>query len=206
VARARLRPRPRARSSRGGSRLTGFWPLAAYLIGVAALFVRFVDPGAERAPRHLVASEHDLAMVRRHHAVFYGILVAAPAEWLLRGRPAAWAQLGGALLLCAGILGYRRAGRALGDQLGPLIAPAEPATLVERGPYRRLRHPMYLAELAMAFGVPLLLGARWTLALGLVFSILVVRRIAVEERALAERLPDYPAYAARTSKLIPHVY
>jgi protein-S-isoprenylcysteine O-methyltransferase Ste14 len=206
VARARRRPRPRARSERGGSRLTAFWPLAAYLIGVAALFVRFVDPEAERAPRELVASERDLAMVRRHHAAFYGLLVAAPAEWWLRGRPAAWTQLAGALLLCAGLAGYRRAGRALGDQLGPLIAPAEPARLVERGPYGRLRHPMYLAELAMAFGVPLLLGACWTLALSVVFAVLVLRRIAVEERALADRLPEYPAYAARTSKLIPHVY
>jgi protein-S-isoprenylcysteine O-methyltransferase Ste14 len=65
---------------------------------------------------------------------------------------------------------------------------------------------MYLAEIAMAFGAPLLLGASWTLAVAVLFTVLVVRRIAVEERALAERLPDYPAYAARTSKLFPHVY
>jgi protein-S-isoprenylcysteine O-methyltransferase Ste14 len=206
VAIPRHGSRARARSERGGSRLIGFWPLAAYLVGVAALFVRFVDPAAERAPRHLVASEHDLALVRRHHAVFYGLLAAAPAEWWLRGRPAAWTQLVGALLLFAGVAGYRRAGRALGDQLGPLIAPAEPAVLIERGPYERLRHPMYRAEVAMAFGVPLLLRAHWTLVISIVFAVLVVRRIAVEERALAERLPDYPAYAARTSKLIPHVY
>jgi protein-S-isoprenylcysteine O-methyltransferase Ste14 len=168
--------------------------------------VRFVDPGAARAPRHLVASEADLALVRRHHAVFYTLLAVAPLEWWWRGRPAGGSQLLGALLLFAGIAGYRSAGRALGGQLGPLIAPAEPAVLIERGPYRRLRHPMYLAEIAMAVGVPLLLGAWWTLAFSLLFVVLVVRRIAVEERALADRLPDYAAYAARTSKLIPHVY
>jgi protein-S-isoprenylcysteine O-methyltransferase Ste14 len=144
--------------------------------------------------------------VRRHHVLFYALLVLAPLEWWWRGRPADPSQAIGAALLLLGVVGYRRAGRALGDQLTPLVAPAEPAVLIERGPYRRLRHPMYLAELAMAFGAPLLLAAWWTLAVSLLFALAVVRRIGVEERALAERLPDYPTYASRTSRLIPHVY
>lgn len=173
---------------------------------VAALFVRFVDPEQARAPRRFVASEADLALVRRHHAVFYALLVAAPVEWLLRGRPAAWAQLAGVALMAAGVLGYRWAGRVLGDHLGPLVAPTEPAALVTQGPYRAIRHPMYLAEIALAVGAPLALGARLTLVVSALFVVLVVRRIGVEERALAERLPEYDAHAARTAKLIPHVY
>ncbi len=184
----------------------GFWPLAAYLAGVLALFVRIEDPAAPREHRQLVASAADLVIVKRHHAVFYAVLMAAPIEWLFQGRPAGVTQIAGALSFAAGVAGYRHAGRALGDQLGPLIAPAEPAVLVERGPYGRLRHPMYLAELAMAFGVPGLLGASWTFVLSGLFAVLVIQRIGVEERALAERLPDYPAYAARTSRLLPHVY
>jgi protein-S-isoprenylcysteine O-methyltransferase Ste14 len=177
-----------------------------YLATVAALFVRFVDPEATRAPRHLVASPEDLVMVRRHHAAFYALLMAAPLEWWLRGRPSAWAQLAGAGLAFAGVLGYRRAGRALGDQLGPLLAPCEPAVLVEGGPYRIVRHPMYLAELALAAGVPILLGAPATLVLSVVFAVLVLRRIAAEERLLAARLPGYEDYAARSYRLVPYVY
>ena len=184
----------------------GFWPLAAYVAGLVALFVRFEDPAARREHRQLVASDADLAMVKRHHAVFYALLIAAPIEWLFRGRPAGVTQILGALLLGAGVAGYRHAGRALGARLGPLIAPTEPAMLVEGGPYGRVRHPMYLAELAMAFGVPGVLAACWTFFLSGVFGVLVIQRIGVEERALAERLPEYPAYAARTSRLIPHVY
>lgn len=174
---------------------------------VLALFVRFVDPEATRAPRRLVGSAADLALVRRHHWAFYGLLLAAPLEWWWRGRPAASpVQLIGAGLALAGVIGYRHAGRALGDQLGPLVAPSEPAVLVERGPYRRTRHPMYRAELAMAFGLPLTVGAVWTLGLSVLFAGLVVYRIRVEEAALAARLPDYPDYAARTARLVPHVY
>lgn len=173
---------------------------------VLALFVRFVDPEATRAPRRLVGSAADLALVQRQHRVFYGLLALAPIEWWWRGRPASVGQLIGIVLAVAGVAGYRLAGRSLGDQLGPLVAPAEPAILVERGPYRRIRHPMYLAEIAMAFGLPLLLGAFWTLGLSLAFAAVVLHRIGVEEDALAARLPDYPAYAARTSRLVPHVY
>jgi protein-S-isoprenylcysteine O-methyltransferase Ste14 len=173
---------------------------------VLALFVRFVDPAAARAPRRLVGSAADLVLVRRQHWAFYGVLLAAPIEWWWRGRPASAAQLVGLALAVAGLVGYRHAGRSLGDQLGPLVAPCEPATLVERGPYRRIRHPMYLAEIAMAFGIPLVLGAFWTLAMSLVFSAVVLRRIGVEEAALTARLPDYRDYAARTHRLVPHVF
>lgn len=177
-----------------------------YVAALTALFVRFVDPEAVRAPRELVASADDLVMVRRHHAVFYALLLAAPLEWWLRGRPSAMAQLVGAGFAFAGVLGYRHAGRALGDQLGPLLAPCEPALLVERGPYRRVRHPMYLAELAIAAGVPILLAAPATLGLSVAFAALVLRRIGVEERLLAARLPEYANYAARSYRLIPYVY
>lgn len=153
-----------------------------------------------------MASERDLALVRRHHAIFYVLLVAAPIEWWLRARPAGGGQLVGAGLVLAGVAGYRRAGRTLGDQLTPLVAPAEPAALVERGPYALIRHPMYLAELAMAFGFPILLGSCWTLLGSMLFAMAVLHRIGVEERALAERLPTYRDYTRRTARLIPHVY
>jgi protein-S-isoprenylcysteine O-methyltransferase Ste14 len=178
----------------------------AYGATLVALFVRFVDPERTRAPRHLVASEADMALVRRHHALFYGLVLLAPIEWWLRGRPAGAAQLVGAGLAFAGVAGYRRAGRMLGDQLSPLVAPVEPAALVERGLYGRIRHPMYLAEIALAFGLPLVLGACWALVGSVLFSLAVLHRIAVEERALTERLPAYPDYVARTARLIPHVY
>lgn len=148
-----------------------------------------------------------MALVRRHHRAFYALLLAAPLEWLLRGRPVAgWVALVGSLLFLAGVVGYRRAGSALGPQLTPLVAPSEPPVLVERGPYRRLRHPMYLAELAMALGAPLTLGATVTLALTLVFAVIVVQRVRLEERVLGDTMPRYRDYAARTHRLVPYVY
>jgi len=144
--------------------------------------------------------------VRWHHRLFYAILLAAPLEWLLRGRPGSWVAGAGAGLFLGGLVGYRGAGGALGEHLTPLLAPREPATLIERGPYRRLRHPMYLAELAMAAGAPVTLGAYTTLTLAAGFAFVVGRRIAVEERLLCEHMPGYRSYAARTYRLLPYVY
>jgi protein-S-isoprenylcysteine O-methyltransferase Ste14 len=170
-----------------------------------ALFVRFGDPAA-RPHRALVASPADLRLVRWHHRVFYALLAAAPVEWWLGGRPAGWRTLAGAALLALGVRGYRRAGAALGPHLGPLVAPPEPAGLVREGPYGRVRHPMYRAEVAMAAGAASMLGGPVAAALAVAFAALIVYRISREERALAERLPDYPAYARRTARLVPHVY
>ena len=182
------------------------WPLCLYVGLVLVLFVRFQSPTTEPRPLRLEAQPAHLRLVRRHHRLFYGILLAAPVEWVLRGRPASWVEVAGALVFLAGIAGYRKAGGTLGEHLTPLLAPREPATLVERGPYRRLRHPMYLAELAMAFGAPLTLGAYVVSALAIAFATVVLRRIGMEERLLAARMPGYRAYAGRTHRLIPYVY
>ena len=204
--RVRAGARARLATYRGGPRLTGWWPLAVYGALLFALFVRFVDPAITRRPLQLRATPAELRLVRIHHRLFYAILIAAPIEWALRGRPAGCPQLLAAALFLAGVIGYRRAGAALGEQLSPLLAPREPAALVERGPYRHVRHPMYGAQLAMALGAPLTLGAVATSALALGLALVLRRRMAIEERLLGERLPAYDAYVRRTSRLVPRVY
>jgi methyltransferase len=60
------------------------------------------------------------------------------------------------------------------------------SVLVSRGPYRWLRHPNYVGVVGELAGLALLTGAVWAGPAALVgFGILLWRRIAVEERALA---------------------
>ncbi len=187
-------------------RLIRLWPLVVYVGLLIGLFVRVGPPVHGRDGGPLIASADDARLVRRQHRVFYALLLAAPLEWLVRGRPVGWGQLAGGTLLLAGVIGYRLAGGVLGPQLSPLVEPREPARLVDAGVYGRLRHPMYLAELAMAAGAPWLLAAPFSAVLAAVFAWVVVARIVIEERALRRRLPEYAAYAARTYRLIPYVY
>lgn len=78
--------------------------------------------------------------------------------------------------------------------------------LVTRGPYRFVRHPLYLGELTALLGIAL--GAeRWLLALPLwaVCVALQLVRTGYEERSLRAEFPEYGPYAARTKRLIPGV-
>src|SRR5437899_363600 len=70
----RRRADRRRRCRRGGPRVTGLWPLAAYVICVGALFVRVADPGRAARRTELVATADDVRLVRRQHRIFYALL------------------------------------------------------------------------------------------------------------------------------------
>lgn len=69
--------------------------------------------------------------------------------------------------------------------------------VVSSGPYAFVRHPMYSGIMLFFFGVPLLLGSWWGVAIAPVFAVLFAIRARIEERTLVEGLPDYADYAAR---------
>jgi protein-S-isoprenylcysteine O-methyltransferase Ste14 len=75
--------------------------------------------------------------------------------------------------------------------------------VVSSGPYAFVRHPMYSGIMLFFFGVPLLLGSWWGVAIAPVFAI----RARIEERALVEGLPDYADYAKRVRyRLVPGLW
>jgi len=78
--------------------------------------------------------------------------------------------------------------------------------LVTRGPYRLVRHPLYLGELTAVLGIvlgsrqPLWAGVAWVGCVGLQLA-----RTGYEERNIRAEFPQYDEYAARTKRLIPGV-
>lgn len=78
--------------------------------------------------------------------------------------------------------------------------------LVIRGPYRFVRHPLYLGEMVSAFGVLLPILAWPSLALWLAWLGFQGWRTIEEERILSATFPDYRAYQARTPRLIPPIW
>ena len=76
--------------------------------------------------------------------------------------------------------------RSLGDAWTFRVIVRPGVRLVASGPYRWLRHPNYVAVIGELAGVALMSGARIAGPIGtLVFGLLMLRRISVEERALA---------------------
>ena len=78
--------------------------------------------------------------------------------------------------------------------------------LVTKGPYGRIRHPLYLAEEIMVCGTALLYLSPATIALVLGHLCIQVRRMYYEEDLLGRAFPDYAAYKARTWRVLPWVW
>jgi protein-S-isoprenylcysteine O-methyltransferase Ste14 len=112
----------------------------------------------------------------------------------------------GALLAVAGAALVVWSVRQLGKSLTPLPRPPRGSILVEGGPYRTVRHPVYTGVLAFTFGLALALSPLALVpaaALGALFGL----KTRVEERFLREQFPGYAAYSERTRfRLLPYVY
>lgn len=78
--------------------------------------------------------------------------------------------------------------------------------LVQHGPYRLIRHPMYAALLLLTLPLVIELSTplRWVLWLLLLVDLVV--KLIYEETLLVERHPDYRAYQQQTKRLIPFVF
>jgi protein-S-isoprenylcysteine O-methyltransferase Ste14 len=75
--------------------------------------------------------------------------------------------------------------------------------LVTDGPYRYVRHPIYLGGLLITLGEVWLRFSPLVLALNILFVAAQIVRLRQEERILERAFPEYQEYRARTSALIP---
>jgi protein-S-isoprenylcysteine O-methyltransferase Ste14 len=126
-------------------------------------------------------------------------LGAVPPRW------PGWVQLVGVALVLGGAAFAVAAGRALGSSLTPYPRPRPDGRLVEDGPFRLVRHPIYAGGLAFFLGYGLLTSIAAT-AGALALGVLWWFKAGVEERLLAERFPAYGDYRRRVRhRLLPYV-
>lgn len=89
-------------------------------------------------------------------------------------------------------------------RIGP--TPARDAALIDSGPYRLIRHPMYTAVILFTAGaLPAEPTTHRLLAFGALVLVLTAK-IAVEEHLLRNALDGYDAYRRRTKRLVPFLF
>jgi protein-S-isoprenylcysteine O-methyltransferase Ste14 len=112
-------------------------------------------------------------------------------------------QLAADTLLLAGTMWSVWTLRFLGRNLSVL---AQARDVVDRGPYRWVRHPLYAGEIVSCLGLGIAAGSAAAAALWLTLCALQAYRALREEQVLLRALPGYRRYRARTAALIPGIF
>ncbi len=142
--------------------------------------------------------------------VIFGLILVGPRS--VRGLPtwtapcATIARVIGAALMVAGATLSIWGTLTLGTSLSVLPYPKEGARLVESGPYRLVRNPIYSGLILGSFGLALVLRSWLGLAYALALLILFDLKTRREELWLCERYPAYADYRKRVKKLLPWIW
>jgi protein-S-isoprenylcysteine O-methyltransferase Ste14 len=168
--------------------------LAAYGVLRTAVAVAFAAFTVERA-QPVRRSREPLAFVACAAAMAGVVLVSAPPA-----RTAASLLVAGDAVAVVGCSWLLASVLVLGRCFGVL---PEARGFVLRGPYRLVRHPVYLGEIVAVAGLVLAAPVTWNVIALVVLVSAQLIRTHYEERALEKAFPAYAEYAARTGRLLP---
>jgi len=89
-----------------------------------------------------------------------------------------------------------------------IIEISKEQKVIETGPYRIIRHPMYTGGMIFLLFTPLALGSYWALIPFPVSTVVpIVLRIINEEKLLIANLPGHSEYCQKTKyRLIPYIW
>jgi protein-S-isoprenylcysteine O-methyltransferase Ste14 len=142
-------------------------------------------------------------------ALFAVILVAGVRDLAGSGSGSPW----GTVALVAGVVAIAIGGvvvawsvRTLRAALSPFPRPVSDAPLIQSGPYRLIRHPIYSGLVLGAIGWGLVTGSVLAIAAAGLLFLLLVGKSMREEAWLAAEHPAYGAYQQLTKRFIPWVY
>ena len=113
----------------------------------------------------------------------------------------------GLALLIAGSALRRYCWRLLGEFFTGDVNARPDQPVIQKGPYRLIRHPSYTAGILMFAGISLALGTWPGVAIGTLSAIIAYAyRIRVEEKTLVETIGEpYADYMRRSKRLVPFV-
>jgi protein-S-isoprenylcysteine O-methyltransferase Ste14 len=109
-----------------------------------------------------------------------------------------------ASVLCA--LGFGLAAYAFTHLNRSVSIMPEARALVTSGPYRLVRHPVYLFEAIGIVGIFLPFAPLWAVPVFALQFLCQLQRMRYEEGVLTRSFPEYAAYAQRTPRLIPRLF
>ena len=200
---------------------TFVWPalwilLASYFLAMTGwvLWLRRRDPALlkERMTGRSKpdAKGWDRTILRVYTAVFTVLLIVAPLDavrfrWSHVPRAVQGLALAGLLVAWCLIVWVFRENAFLSEVVR--IQSDRGHAVCTTGPYRAVRHPMYVAIIVTVICIPLLLGSLYALIPAVLIAALFVLRTALEDRTLRAELPGYADYARTVRwRLVPGLW
>ncbi|NEN05448.1 isoprenylcysteine carboxylmethyltransferase family protein [Diaminobutyricibacter tongyongensis] len=175
---------------------------AASEVGIRVVSFRNRDAGAREVASLIV--------------VAFGFVIGIVGAMLIAGKVTAAAIpfgreaffVAGCAAMVFGIAFRAWAVITLGRYFTVVVRVLEHQPVVDRGPYRVLRHPSYTGLLCTCLGIGLALGNWLALLFAVVpTTIAIVYRIRVEERALLAGIGEpYRQFSATRYRLIPYIW
>ncbi len=163
--------------------------IAAFLTRAPA---RSVARGFAQAVFPLLLGALPFATAMTEYNFWRWMPAASSAHLALLAAILGWILLGAAINL-AGLVALRRA----------FTIMTEARTLVRGGPFRWVRHPLYLGQFVLYLGYTLMHLHPLTVPLYVVFVAGQVVRARNEERKLAAEFPEYEEYRRTTGMFLP---
>ncbi len=116
-------------------------------------------------------------------------------------------QISALFLYVVGLWLRYRGSQLLGNHFTRHVAVSSSINLVSTGPYRYLRHPLYLGLFIITIAFPIYVGNLYALIIGLPLLMFVFAwRMRIEEKALRLVHPGYASWAKSRYRFIPFIY
>ena len=193
---------------------TVFRTLAAIILFTGVGISIYYRRKADRETGEKVSRNVDGNVMMSVIKIFGLLLWFSPLVYLLNPQWMAWSKIGlpeavrwlGVLLGVLCVFGIYWLFSSIGSGITPTSATRKQHTLVTRGPYRWVRHPLYTigSSLFIAFGM---MADNWFIAaLGILAFIAMAIRTPKEEANLIEKFGDeYRDYMKRTGAFLPKI-
>ncbi|WP_048126913.1 methyltransferase family protein [Methanosarcina lacustris] len=123
---------------------------------------------------------------------FWWLLLIVPAlEYILFQRYNFVVIVAGTMLTIFGTVLRAWGVWTLGEYFSVHIEVKDKHELIEKGPYKFIRHPAYAGNIIQAIGIPLILDAYYSLGISAVLIFLFLYRLKLEEEVLIREV-NYP--------------